>query len=237
VGPIGHRAGLDQSSSGCDANTSAIYTTDLQGNLTLVTTAAYYAQYPSYSPDGAWIYFSSNTGSSGSLWRVHPDGTGPDTLNTAEPGFDLYASASPNGTQLVYATLTGSSDLRILTLSSGAVTDLNISGWAPSWSPAGNQIAYLQGFACQSTIGIANADGTNPHRLTQATYQGPFDWSPDGQWLVAFNVGTGVVDLISPSTGATFPLPFTSGLTSPSWQPGSSTSGARVARRSTRPRM
>ncbi|HZS60746.1 MAG TPA: hypothetical protein VFA43_15830, partial [Gemmatimonadaceae bacterium] len=120
--------------------------------------------------------------------------------------------------QIVYATITGAStDLRILTLSTGAVTDLQISGWAPSWAPAGNRIAYLQGSSCQSTLAVMNADGSNPHALTTDAYQGEVDWSPDGQWIVAQNVSRNRLDLINASSGVIIPLPNTAGMSSPSW--------------------
>jgi Tol biopolymer transport system component len=95
----------------------------------------------------------------------------------------------------------------------------------PSPSPDGQQLVYatilsdLQNWSCQSTIGIVNADGTGSHSLTTDTYQGELDWSPDGQWIVAYNVTTGHIDVLNASSGQTLPLTFTSGLSSPSWLP------------------
>jgi hypothetical protein len=50
---------------------------------------------------------------------------------------------------------------------------------------------------------------------------GDFDWSPDGQWLVAADAATGRLDLISASLGTILPLPFTAGQSyvSPTWKP------------------
>jgi len=220
--PSGKSLAFDQNSIGCTGNSNVLLTTDLQGNVTVVNSGSAGDMYPSYSRDGTWIYFTSNNGSQAALWRVHPDGTSADSLTNLNPSLDLYPSPSPDGTQVVYSTILSgyaTADLRVLTVSTGAVTDLNINGWAPSWSPAGNLIVYLQGYACQSTLAIANADGTGARVLSSDAYQGEFDWSPDGQWIVAYNVSRNRIDLINATSGVTLPLTFTSGLSSPSWQP------------------
>ncbi len=218
--PSGKSLVFDQSSYGCSGNTNLLQTTDLKGNVTAIDRGTAYDMYPSYSRDGTWIYWTSNTGSSAALWRAHPDGTSDDSLTTMNPGFDIYPTASPSGTQVAYSDIaTGQSDLRVLTLSTGAVTDLGINGWSPEWSPTGNQIAYIQGSSCTGIMAIVNSDGTGAHVLTSSSYQSSFDWSPDGKWLVALNINTGKIDLINATTGETLPLNFTGSQSSPTWMP------------------
>lgn len=218
--PSGTSLAFDQDVTGCDGTSFTIQTTDLSGHVTVVDQRSTYDMYPSYSRDGTWIYFSPNAGYAGNLWRVHPDGTGDDSLGTMNPGFDLFPTVSPGGTQVAYSDIgSGQGDLRIMTVSTGAVTDLAINGWSPEWSPVSNEIAYISGYACAGPLAIANSDGTGVRLLTTADYQSSFDWSPDGQWLIAANAKTGKVDLINATTGATLPLGFTSGLISPSWMP------------------
>jgi WD40-like Beta Propeller Repeat len=214
--PSGTSLVFDQS-SGCDAQSNLIQTTDLQGNVKPIDHGSAYDQYPSYSRDGTWIYWASNTGGSSALWRAHPDGTNDASLTTLNPGFDIYPSPSPNGQQVAYVEL-ASGHLRLLTVSTGAVTDLGVSGWSPEWSPTSNQIAYVTAF-CSGHINIVNSDGTGVHSLTSGTYLTSFDWSPDGKWIVAFNTTTSLVDLINTTSGVALPLPFTNSLYSPTWKP------------------
>jgi Tol biopolymer transport system component len=228
--PTGDHLVFD-TSNGCEAGTGNLYTTDTLGNTTQVDASTAYDQYPSYSHDGTWIYYTRNGIPSGesSNWRVHPDGTANDSLTTTTPDFDIYPSPSPDGTRVAYvADRSYSSDLRIITLSSGAVQSLGVNAWSPEWSPAGSQIAYITGRTCTAPIALINPDGTGIRTLTTDTYLASFDWSPDGQWIVATNAENSFIDLISVTTGQAVLLPFTSGLYSPTWRPGHTPSMSRL---------
>lgn len=228
--PTGDHLVID-TSNGCDAGNGDLFTTDTAGTTLQVDASNAYDQYPSYSHDGTWIYYTRNGIPAGgsSIWRVHPDGTSNDSLTTTMPDFDIYPSPSPDGTRAAYvADHSSSSDLRVITLSTGAVQSLGVNAWSPEWSPTGTQIAYLNALNCVAQIAIINPDGTGNRVLTQGTYVSSFDWSPDGQWIVATNAATGNIDLISATTGQAIPLSFTTGLSSPSWRPGHTPSTDRL---------
>ena len=103
----------------------------------------------------------------------------------------------------------------------------------PTWSPDGSRIA----FAGQGDIYIANADGTDPRRLTTATdndsYSNP-SWSPDGTTIAAEKIrgpGHRRVDIVllaidgsgeTPLTQPGSPRPLNVG---PAWSP----DGTRIA--------
>jgi TolB protein len=188
----------------------------------------YYDQWPQWSRDGSTIYYSKISNGS-AIWHVTPTGTSDDSVANQNPSFDIFPSPSPDGTELAYiADFSSTSDLRILTLATGAVADLQVEAWAPVWSPTGQQIAYLNQTNYSAPIAIVNADGTGQRVLTTQAYQQNFDWSPDGQYIVAQNTAGGEFDLINVATGETLPLEFTSSsYYSPTWQP---TAGASPQR-------
>jgi Tol biopolymer transport system component len=174
--------------------------------------------FPAFSRDGQWIYFSRYIAAtnSGQLWRIHPDGTGGVALPNNMPGSDYWPTASPNGSQVAYVDI-GSSHLRILTVASGAVTDLGITVHSPQWSPNSNLIAYVATSGIAGQIGVVRADGTGAHTLGAASYAWGIDWSPDGQWIAARNVSTSLIDLLNVSSGAVQTLFFTGTMGSPTW--------------------
>ena len=56
-----------------------------------------------WSPDGAWIAFTSERNGSADIYRVHPDGSGLERL-TDSPAYDDQAAFSPDGRQIVFVT-------------------------------------------------------------------------------------------------------------------------------------
>jgi hypothetical protein len=177
--------------------------------------------FPSFSRDGQWIYFSRFTNAGGQLWRIHPDGSGGAPLTSQNPGSDYFPTASPDGTELAYVDFI-STHLRVLTLANGAVVDLNITAHSPQWSPSSQQIAYLATNGYTGPLSIVNADGSDQVALSQNLYFWGIDWSPDGKWIAARNATTSYIELINASTGQIVPLSFTGSVGSPSWLSGGS---------------
>ena len=223
--------------SGCSitqiSNNAPIVVTNLSGAATaLQLPAFYYAYYPQYARDGSRIYFTM-LNPNGQFWRADPKTLAIDSLGLA-PDQDYAPSPSPDGSQLAYfhATSNSTGVLRVLTLSSSAVTDLGVPAYQPVWSPVSNQIAYVAAGTCQGQIHIIHSDGSGDRLLSANTYNSGFDWSPDGTWIVALNAVTGKIDVINVASGQALPLTFTSGFSSPAWLPTAPPSnGARAPRR------
>jgi dipeptidyl aminopeptidase/acylaminoacyl peptidase len=182
------------------------------------------AWWPSYSRDGAYVYFSGRpTGSccSLTLYRTHADGTGTEPLAPySENTIDWRSTPSPDGTKLVYvSSRTGGATIRILDIATRAVLGPDVAGQTPRWSPDGSLIAYVD--AGGGTLRLMNADGTGQRALTPAGvwFGEGLDWSRDGKWIIA-NGNSGLT-LVNPTTGETMPLTGTglANLYQPSWRP------------------
>lgn len=155
---------------------------------------------------GTWNVYAR--ASDGTITAVSPEG--PTTLA-------WRASPSPDGSKLAYVTSVNySAAFKVFDLNAGTTSSWNVVGQYPTWSPKGDQIAYVPSYS--GRIGLVNADGSNPHWLTTTSYQEyPFTWSPDGAWILAKS-SSGSMDLINTSTGVSLPLKYLSAYYYPSWK-------------------
>jgi dipeptidyl aminopeptidase/acylaminoacyl peptidase len=171
---------------------------------------------PAVSHDGAWVYFTTliAPGGAGSVWRVHPDGTGLTRLVSGPVAGSPYAvrtspSPSPDGTRLAYVERTTSptttaNDIKVLDLQSGSTLTISGSGADEiRWSPTADRIATKGG----AGLYVVNADGSGLTQLVENPYSFTgLDWSPDGRWIVAnLNTTPTVLDTV---TGLQLPLVF-----------------------------
>lgn len=110
-----------------------------------------------FSPDGKFIYFSSDRSGSMQIWRMLANGKEPEQI-TSDEFTNWHPHLSPDGRQLVFLSMekgvkaiTTDRDvtLRMLTLDSKAVKVLaKIVGGegtldAPSWSPDSRRLAFV----------------------------------------------------------------------------------------------
>ena len=179
--------------------------------------------YPTFSPDGQWIYFSGRVGaSSAEIWRVKTDGTGPERVGPAAGAgthLDANPSVSPDGQRLVYGHVgNADSSLRVLTLSSGAIDSIAPYSSAARWSPVADEIAYLQDHGVIADVVVVTSHGANKRVVSQTGYQpGSLSWSPDGKLLVVRSAN--LLHLIDISTRSLTALPYSADLAMPSWSP------------------
>lgn len=104
-----------------DAASDDVAVLDLSTGLTenLTRTPQVIDGWPMYSPDGTWIYYSTMASGQHSIHRVHPDGTGDETITQAAPGEeDGRAFIGRDGRTLIYNKRRGGGiDIRSITLS------------------------------------------------------------------------------------------------------------------------
>jgi TolB protein len=115
-----------------------------------------------FSPDGGWIYFNSERGSTSpghaQLFRMRRDGSGLQQL-TFDERVNWFPHPSPDGSQLAYVsfapgTLGHPADVEVIIRLTGSdggtcrdlVTAFGGQGTmnVPSWSPDSNQLAFVE---------------------------------------------------------------------------------------------
>ena len=71
-----------------------------------LTTSTGYDDGSEYSPDGKWIYFNSDRSGGWNIWRIPPDGAGPNDAKaqmvTSDEQEDWFPHVSPNGKKIVF---------------------------------------------------------------------------------------------------------------------------------------
>jgi hypothetical protein len=166
--------------------------------------------WPSYSPDGAWIYFiyivgrwDYAEGGTGAIWRVHRDGSSPEEVVPAPAsGGWLSPSVSPDGGSLAYSGTDGTVYVR--TLASGVTTTITgLSASSVSWSPNATRLLI----AGRSGLFVVGTDGSGRRRLRPGVVWGTdAAWSPDGGWVI-WNSGGGI-ELVRLDPELAITLPF-----------------------------
>ncbi|MEJ2184682.1 MAG: hypothetical protein P8Z36_01965 [Gemmatimonadota bacterium] len=214
-------------------NGQRLYTVDLNGHIARLThddTLFGAELWGQYAPDGSWVYFGGARMDGGTIWRIHPDGTGLETA----PGLpyvsgvnNINPTLSPDGTRLAYVAFLGSGNnvIRILDIATGTVDSLDVPGHTPRWAPNDDRIAYIvptPATSRQGPIWVMHADGSQQHQVSAPgrSYSFGINWSPDGKWIAASAADSGRIELINVADGQTLPVDSTSGFLCPAWEPG-----------------
>lgn len=137
------------------------------GSATRFTTGAGINTEPVFSPDGAWIYFTSDRGGNPQIYRKPVSG-GKASRVTFSVGYAVSPALSPDGKKLAYiARSRGGFQVNVLDLASGsnmAVTKTS-GDESPSFSPNGELIVYATVSGRQGVLAMASADGSMSSRL------------------------------------------------------------------------
>ncbi len=188
-----------------------IYTINIDGSglkqLTFLKGGAYY---PSWSPDGKQIVFSSweyGTSTGPALWVMNADGSNQRVLYDPEPdNIHLPPIAgnhprwSPDGTKIAYdlclnCQIATNYDIYIFNTVTKEITRLTnhpANDTYPTWSPDGRQIAFeskrdywdADTLRFRHDLYIINLDGLNITRLTEIGHASYPTWSPDGDTII-----------------------------------------------------
>lgn len=208
-------------------NPKEIYVMDYDGNdQRAFTRIGSLSLFPQWSPDNSKLAFLSyRTGKPQINIYSYLDGS-----HLPYPVFDSFVSTpviSPDGNLLAF---TLGSDICISKLDGSErrnITNRSSINTTPTWSPKGNQIAFISERDGSPQIYICDADGANVRRIVKegGDAQSPA-WSPDARWIafqwkprMAENYDLFVTEV---STGQIRQLTSESGSNEcPSWSPDS----------------
>ncbi len=152
--------------------------------------------YPSLSPDGRTVVFSSQRGNApfdiyavnavgGDVWQI-----------TDDPCQDMAPEFSPDGSRIVFTSTRNSGgtcgDQNIWIMNADGSNQIqltHVTSIDPSWSPDGQFISFTSNRRGVNDLYMMNADGSNVRQVTNGMgVGGRNDWSADGGWL-AFYAG------------------------------------------------
>ena len=164
---------------------------------------------PVWSPDGKYLYFSSDRRGSMNLWRLPIDESsgeprGEPEAITAPAPYLAHPSLSADGKHIAFTSALVTANIQRLTLdSSGAVrgepvwvTTGSLRWSNPEPSPDGNWVAMYSLVQPEGHLFLVHPDGTAMRQLTSdsAIDRMPH-WSPDGNWVACFSNRSGPVEL------------------------------------------
>ena len=116
------------------------------GEIERVTDDFYSDGYPSWSPDGEYIYYASERQNFHNLFRVRPDGTGPEQLTFGD-GENISPAVSPDGSRLMFVSNRADGIFNIYamdleTRATAKYTDVVAGVMDAAWSPDGETVAF-----------------------------------------------------------------------------------------------
>lgn len=178
------------------------------------------AFYPSLSPDGNTVYFSSRQNGRYEIYSISTNGDDLQRL-TNDIG-TLYApELSPDGEWIVFTN--HGNGLWVMKPNGNNPHPIsNRDDIDPTWSPDGSMIAFASSRAGERQLFVMNADGSNVRQVTNLNNMGGRStWSPDGTNLAFYRGPFGDRNIYIINIDGTGLVQLTNGGDNlgPSWSP------------------
>jgi eukaryotic-like serine/threonine-protein kinase len=189
---------------------SAIWTIPVSGGTPKPVTRERATSWnPVWSPDGRYLYFSSDRRGSMNLWRVPIEEASGETRGepeaiTAPAPYLAHPSLSADGKDVAFTSALVTANIQRLSLDpSGAIKDepawvtTGSLRWSnPDPAPDGNWLAMYSLVQPEGHLYLVHSDGTGMRQLTSDSAIDRMPrWSPDGNWVACFSNRSGRLEL------------------------------------------
>ena len=207
-----------------------------ESSLTQVTSSVGVDIYPSLSPDGSAVAYSSDKNGGFEIYVKTLAAGGREIQLTSDGNENLQPAWSPDGTQIAFFSRKKGGIWMIPALG-GTARRLTEFGGKPAWSPDGSRIVFQSvgildysptGLAItlpSSTLWMVDARGGAPTQLTQPGNpnggHGAPTWSPDGKQIAFSSVSASLQEIWTiPANGGTPQRLVAGGVYDPVFGPG-----------------
>jgi serine/threonine protein kinase len=195
---------------------------------------------PVWSPDGKYLYFSSNRGGSMNLWRVPIDEPSGKVLGQPEPvttpsPYSGHINISRDGRRLVYVQQAISRNIESIAFdpSTEKVVGERVAvtkGYVTDLSPDGKSLVFFSFGQQQEDIFVIGVDGKGLRQLTDDPRRDREPrWAPDGKNIAFYSNRSGKYEIWTIAADGSGLQQLTVSPSATVWYPVWSSDGARLA--------
>ena len=148
---------------------SQLYTVNPDGSgVTRLASSGGIDTEPFYSPDGQWIYFTSDRGGSPQAYRIPASGGAVQRV-TFEGSYNVTPRLAPDGRSMAYVSRNGGrfrlTLMDLATKQTQVLTDSD-KDESPSFAPNGRVIIYASEIGGRGVLAAVSSDGRVKQRLS-----------------------------------------------------------------------
>lgn len=207
-----------------DENSQVQVLTLASGQRSVVGNADVSTFSPRFSPNGAQLALSVESGGNTNL-AIASAGGGDVRRITSGGAIDTSPSFSPDGSQIVFESdRGGGQQIYIMGADGSGVRRISFGEGrysTPVWSPKGDFIAFTRQKGSGFAIGVMKPDGSGERILTEGYHNEGPTWAPNGRYLMFFRDSGGGPKLfmVDVNGRVDVPIPTPGYASDPSWSP------------------